>query len=355
MTQNVLTINECFSDNLGDQAIAHSLKTLLENEGIDVTLSDFTGNRISSSIPNKAKKSLIKNIIIYIKQIELLRITWWCCKNVFRIKRAIKSDIDFAIIGGGQLILSNSTFPIALYIWTLLLKRYKKDIYLFAVGSGDTFTAFNSYLIKVSLGRIKRVYVRDVSSQYKIKDEFGIKSLVVPDVAYSYPLPEKEEHNRRNGAIVGIVDYNVFTRYAGEVNHKFVNENEYMQLWLREIINKNLNNITLLATTYTDLQISERFYEFIVSQELAVNVSFINRLLTLDEYCQYLTQSECVLSGRMHSLILAERFSCKTIAWPISKKIQAYAAEVENRGEDVIVCKILQSEIHAICSEHFEL
>jgi polysaccharide pyruvyl transferase WcaK-like protein len=355
MSKKVLTINECFSDNLGDQAIALSLSSLLKGEGVEVVFADFTGNKFNRSSTRKTtfNSSLGNKIVAFVKRVEVLRLTIWCLKNVNRMRNAIKKDIDFAVIGGGQLILSNAFFPISLYLWTLLLKFYKKDVYLFAIGSGNTFTAMQSYLISASLLRVKGVYTRDVVSRNKLKGLFNIDSKVVPDVAYSFPeLTSTSVPSCCNENIVGIVDYNVFTRYAKEINQKVVTESEYMDMWLEKINIFKLKEITLVATTYTDLEQSHRFYEFLIEKKLPLEIQFVDSLLTLSEYCSCLQVAKSVFSGRMHSLILAERFASKVFVWPISQKIISYQNEISD-GEnlDVKVAK-LKYEISELVNEN---
>ena len=343
MTKKVLTINECFSDNLGDQAIALSLSSLLKDEGVEVVFADFTGNKFNSASTDKkaSERHFYDKVVAVLKRVEVLRLVAWILKNISRIRNSIKQDVDFAIIGGGQLILNNSYFPISLYMWTLLLKFYNKDIYLFSVGSGNSFTAIQSYLIRTSLSRVNGVYTRDIVSRDKLKELFYVDSTVIPDVAYSFPELTSVIAPCCNENIVGIVDYNVFTRYAKEVNQSVVTESEYMSMWLEKINFFKFKEITLVATTYTDLEQSRRFYKFLIEKNLQLKVQFIDSLLTLSEYCNCLQVTKTVFSGRMHSLILAERFASKVFVWPISQKIISYQNEVANRENiDVTVTKL---------------
>ena len=329
MKKQVLTINECYSDNLGDQAIAKSLNNLFEQQGYDVIQADYTGNVLNDKSKihvERSKASIKTKIISLIKKIEIIRLFAWTIKHYKRVNSYINRDIDFAIIGGGQLILSNPHFPIAMYLWTLLLKKQSKGIYFFAVGSGERFSSFDHYLIKKSLSRADSIFVRDRVSQEKIKEEFGVNSIVIPDVAYSFPVSTKLT-SERQGGIVGIVDYTVFTRYAGEIGAEIVSEQQYMELWLDKILEYKLNSISLLATTDSDLELSKKFYTYVKSKKLGISIQLIDRLLSLDDYCECLNNSKYIFSGRMHSLILGERFGCTSIAWPISKKITSYEAE----------------------------
>lgn len=247
MKKQVLTINECYSDNLGDQAIAKSLSDLLLKQGYVAIQADYTGNilnRNTQSAIEESKVSFKIKVINLVKKIEILRSLGWGLKSYKRVHDFVDNEFDFAVIGGGQLLLNNAHFPLALFLWTHLLKRKKKDIYLFAVGCGDSFSQLNKYLISRSLKYVKGIYVRDESSRLKLKVDFGFDSEVIPDVAYAYPKSSQDiTEKKTNTIIVGIVDYRVFKRYAGEVGAIVISEEEYMQLWLDKILEHEFDSI----------------------------------------------------------------------------------------------------------------
>jgi polysaccharide pyruvyl transferase WcaK-like protein len=355
LKKKVLTINECYSDNLGDQAIAKSLNTLLIKQGYEVEQADYTGNILknNSQFITQINNVTFKNKTInLVKKIEVFRLAAWCFKSYKRLRGYVSKEFDFAIIGGGQLILNNAHFPFALFLWTYLIKQKKRDIYLFAVGCGDSFTPLNKYLIARSLKRVKGVFVRDEASQIKLQTEFNVLSEVIPDVAYAYPVSNLDIIEKKLYVIVGIVDYDVFKRYAGEVGAETVSKKKYMQLWLDKILDHGFDNILLLATTYTDLVMSKQLYKYIQNKPVNIKVEFVDKLLSLEEYCNHLSKAEKIFSGRMHSLILGERFGCQPCAWPISKKILAYEAEQEKRVSINNVKKNLTNTIKDITAKY---
>lgn len=355
MKKQILTINECFSDNLGDQAIARSLNSLLEREGYEVIQADYTGNTLASedSVSLVVRGNLKNKLINLVKKIEIIRLLGWCLKSYKSVKRLVDTEYDFAVIGGGQLILNNAHFPPALFLWTLLLKKRNKDIYLFAVGCGDSFSYLNNYLIRKSLLRVKSIFVRDQVSHDKLKNIFNLESTVIPDVAYSFPKTVCTNDAKCNEInIVGIVDYNVFVRYAKEVNQQVVTEFKYMEMWLEKINLYKLTEVTLVATTYTDLEQSRRFYRFLMKKKPPFKIKFVDSLLSLDEYCCYLQSSMSVFSGRMHSLILGEIFESNLFVWPISQKIVSYQNEVNNYDGIDIKDSILKCQINKLVSSY---
>jgi len=138
--KRVLVINEGYSDNLGDQAINDSLQYLLKNSGIkNIDFQDFTKNIDSPiNISVADKQGIQKSFAVSILKTIISSKIRWIIKNLNRIIKISKKDYDLVLIGGGQLILSNATFSIAMFLWVFCLNFFgNKNIVLFAVGSGS--------------------------------------------------------------------------------------------------------------------------------------------------------------------------------------------------------------------------
>lgn len=327
-------INECFSDNLGDQAISKSINSILQSNEIKVSNADYTGNKPSSGQKSSINTCEEKNANIFrtlFRRFEILRLSVWCFRNYGRINKSINNEIDLALIGGGQLILDNPHFPIALFLWTMILKKKGIKICAFAVGCGESFSPLSRFLVEKSLNRMEKIFVRDEMSQTTIKELFGIDSRLVPDVAYSYPTIYKNSgDNERSYDVVGITDYNVYTRYASELEVEVLSENDYINNWISHISHYGLKNIMLISTTNSDIYYSKRLYGRIKNELSNVKVEIRTELCSLEDYCLYLSSARKVLSARMHSLILAEVFGATPLSWVISKKIVAYNNEMKS-------------------------
>ena len=183
----VLIINEGYSDNLGDQAINDSLQYLLKSNSIEnIEFQDFTKNidapiEISTGSNTSNKSPLM---IQFFKKIIPSKIRW-LIKNINRIIKASKDNYDLVIIGGGQLILSNATFSIAMFSWVFFLRLFgNKNIILFAVGSGTKFSFIDTLLYRKTLKKISKIYARDEKSKEILKNTFNIDSEFVYDVAF---------------------------------------------------------------------------------------------------------------------------------------------------------------------------
>jgi polysaccharide pyruvyl transferase WcaK-like protein len=347
--KNVLTVNECFSDNLGDQAIAKSLEDALLKQNCRVTKVDFTRTITkvikSSTQPNLTKKNLLRKFLTR----KPVLIIYWLLKNYFRLMRQAKKNYDSVFIGGGQLILNNEIFPLALFFWTKFFYK-KSDIHLFAIGVGNDFDWFSQFCISSSLKRCKSISVRDELSQKNLFSNFNVKSVVIPDIAYTLSVSEYSNNTKGNYDLVGITDFEVYTKYREEVGNSILTLEGYFNLWSTLISDNKLKNILLSATTNKDLQLSFKFREYIKKQELPCEVELSNDLPTLDEYLALLQGANKVISGRMHSLILGEVANCEVITFQISSKLSSYEIErvKTNNSEkyrllDNRICQLLNS------------
>lgn len=92
------------TDNLGDQAIDYTLKRIFESKGAHVESVNYT---MFFTVNGSKFKSAFQNLI-----------------KMYKIS---KRNFDLVVIGGGQLIQSNSTFPLSLYLWTLFIKLFSNS------------------------------------------------------------------------------------------------------------------------------------------------------------------------------------------------------------------------------------
>lgn len=182
--KNFLVINEGCSDNIGDQIINSSMSYLLKES--NATFLDFTK---SASAPTKIQTNFKKNYKSKLKR-ELRRLIpikiRWILENITRVKDAANKKYDVVIIGGGQLIISNATFPISMFLWIFYLKLYKQKVIIFGVGSGEKFSLINKYLYKKSLQKVDGIYIRDKKSQEILNNTYKVKTRFVYDVAFMY-------------------------------------------------------------------------------------------------------------------------------------------------------------------------
>ncbi|MCT4643191.1 MAG: polysaccharide pyruvyl transferase family protein [Bacteriovoracaceae bacterium] len=318
---NVLVVNESISDNLGDQLIHSSIMRELERISniIQISTCGYSkGGRTYPEInvfPSKKKQkipSLLKKIVP--SKIK------WVLKNFFRVLKKGKQKYDLVLIGGGQLILSNSSFAISMYFWTFILKLFgNKKIVLLSVGCGDRFSTLDKVLFQKALSRVDFIYVRDEMSQRQLKKFFNQDSKLVVDMAYLYEV-EKKNLDDNDCIALGITDFEVYKRY----NSIELTKEEYYESWLDLVHSSgvSINDVRLFYTTSRDREETISFSRY-VSENYSLSLKIVETC-TLDKLLEFIGQTKVVFSGRMHGLIAGVISNCKVVTYPISSKLREF-------------------------------
>lgn len=333
----ILVVNELYAKNIGDHAINTGLSKLFESKKLVFESVAFsTYKNIKKFNLNSNRTNRFKSIRKRLKSFKLLSFFYWFLENRYRVENSIRNnEVTCIVIGGGQLILSNPTFPIAMYTWIKYAVKHGKKVYLAGVGCGEEFTAIERFILKRALRKPSRILVRETDSIRKLREKFNVESEFIPDLAFGLS-PIYTPVKNRNKVVVSVTDYNVYKRYSSELNLNKIKEDEYLDEWQRKIlylIDKN-DDIYFLSTTLSDLKITTKLYERMQRLSLSNNLVNIDSLLDLGEYRKILSEAQLVFSGRMHSLILAKIEGCKVEPWVISKKIAFYLSDYGDRRAD---------------------
>ncbi|WP_048606043.1 polysaccharide pyruvyl transferase family protein [Providencia rettgeri] len=311
--KKVIIINENMSDNLGDQAISQSLKNKILDLGFECESAPF-----STLSPQIKIKRIEKGNMSFFRVYSSLLI--WIMK-IFPIALSYANKkFDYAIIGGGQLLLSNNKFPLALLIWILCLKLKKTRVSIIGVGCGDKFNKLEILCLKFALKYVDSIIVRDEKSKNNIKFFFGFNSILSFDVAYEEKT-EKTEKTENNILLVSIIDFSIYKRYENESPYEINNKEEYYNSWLNEIRVISPEEIIFMSTTITDTMETENFVNLFKNELCKYKI--VNEV-SLNDYLKIQSQCHGVLSARMHALILGENCGLKIYPWLVSSKIIEY-------------------------------
>ena len=348
MQKRILTINEIYSDNIGDQAIAEALRKFCQvDQGIQVDSVDFSFRKFF--LQHKANNSIKKykrTLRAYVPTI--LKKVFFLFKNFKNAKLIASLKYDLAIIGGGQLILGKGSFPYSLFLYTYFLKRQGTKIKLVSVGVGENFNEVEKYLIKKSLNIIDSIYLRDKKSIDNLRKIFNKESKFSPDIAYylhednyNYPILKTLK------SLICPVAYSVYKRYEKESGNQDLTLDEYKNLWI-SFIRERLqifDQVFLSATTIIDFEFTCELKKFFTFQEQK-KISF-KICQSFHDFIDLAKESSEVLSGRMHALILSHNLGLKIFPFEISKKLQTYNEEYLNKeAKDYkYILLSLQSEI----------
>ncbi|MBE0471697.1 MAG: polysaccharide pyruvyl transferase family protein [Methyloprofundus sp.] len=344
MPKKILTINECYSDNIGDQAISEAMKLFCQLDPYDqVDVSDFSFrvklNR--NHPPYNKKKNWKKNLPIFIKKLFFL------VKNFNKARNVAKKRYDLAVIGGGQLVLSNASFSTSMFLFTVFLKFYGSKIKLVSVGVGKKFSFFDKLLFKMSLMLVDEVYVRDQQSVVNLKKNFAHKSMIVPDIAYFLFESFDAVPKVKNSYLISPVEYAVFERYHLEVGRSYLTEKEYFDEWI-DIIKSTLEKggstkIYLAATTIKDLVFTQNLYDSLYGIYKDERELYLLDKVELQSYIKLIGQCENIISGRMHALILGHSNGLAVIPYNISQKIESYEKDYLKEEVSLLKDKLLET------------
>jgi polysaccharide pyruvyl transferase WcaK-like protein len=321
----VLLINEGLSDNFGDQIIKESMLHLIHKLGFQSKFQDLTRNKteylhqynidaIVDVGPEKVDFFKAHKAVIW----KLL----WVVKNCKRVASTALYKYDAAVIGGGQLLLSNGIFPLALLVWVSLLRiRNSNKIVLFSVGMQGEYGKVQKMVLSYVFRHTHRIYVRDEVSQDILMNLFKTPSTLTIDSAFIYgQVHVPKQLVKQYTHLLGIVDYRVYLQY---VNNTPLRQHEYYETWIASLgSDADIRSIALIYATPEDRAECLLFLAY-VKENHHVDIELLENK-TNRQFLHNLQLGETVVSGRMHSLILALVLRKNIIAYPISEKIRSF-------------------------------
>lgn len=320
---SAILVNKGFSDNLGDQAINNVAKNTLKEYGFsDVYSHDYTSldrgvKKINTSEINKSK---LKGLIKYILPLKII----WLIKNYSRLANALNNNSEYVFIGGGQLILSNTYFPIAAYLWTYLANKYNKEVVFLSVGVGSKYKILDKYLLGKALNKASSISVRDERSRITLKNIFNVDSTLTGDIVFCEESKGTSGVEKENDVLLGIPGLYVYNEYNSKLRQV-----EYFEFWTDFLENHDIsfNLITLFYTTTEDYFESLAFQSY-VAERYDVILPILS-CSTLAELELSMKKYHRVVSGRMHGLILGLNNDCSIISFPISNKLKSFQQSID--------------------------
>lgn len=359
--KKALLINKGNADNLGDQAIKYVLEEMLKNANFSVDFVDYTFDRTSHNLHfmDQAKNEILKDNTLSLAQKlnrfflnnSIYKNLMWTFKNRKSLDNInISKDYDLVIIGGGQLILSNSTFPSAIYKWTKYIKKnfQSAKVTIFGVGIGGNFNFYEKYLEKKSLRLIDQIFLRDTKSMAILESELDFSSRYTPDVVFNLSDVKPITVDKTNAVLIGITDYAVYKRY----NQNGITKEQYYSQWKDYVVKYlNLNyEVKLFYTSIRDLSESIKFQEYL-SESLNLEVSVIT-VETLDDLIIEIAKAKIIVSGRMHGLIIGYSYGCEVVPYILSEKIESFNEEYIQKSSNL---KEIQDNINSAFHQVIEI
>lgn len=351
----ILLINKGWSDNIGDQAIKYALEKMITSQGHHCEFADLTkpesgaGVSVRSGSPaNSVFKRLREWVPDSVGQIVWLLKYWPIFKKQFR-----NNHYDLVIIGGGQLILDNASFPLAIFLWMHLMKGlHRNKVVLYGVGASAGLTEMDKRLYRSSLKMADAVYLRDHASIKYIRETFGITADYTPDVVFGISRYVPCPPNEKKHTLIAPACFEVY-QHAWRNDPEAMDRDAYETFWENTVMEKlrDSHPVKLFYTAEQDVGQTQQLQQALLRNQ-GVHVELL-RLGNLHAYIHELSSAGKVISGRMHALIIAFAFEKELEVFPVSKKLTTFRDEYLKRGNDLgMIQESVESAFCAMMATH---
>lgn len=308
---SILIINQGWTDNLGDKAIAEVLENALK--GLSPLTVPFAPNLAADC------SGIGKIIALY----HLDRINR---KDFTRYISELPEKPRAVVIGGGELFASNMNFNSAFTSWIRVCNRAQIPIYVYGV-SGNKLNVLYSYRMKHALKKCKKIFVRDWITKKLFHECYKLEVEVYPDVVFTYSC-EKNSNQKKitseYSVFCNVLDYD----YYNQVTSKNMSYEDYFNYWC-SLIEAHLRQNTKVyvgTTTQEDVKTAKDFTTYIERQHPEWNAEFC-QTDDLTAYWDILDRIDCVISARMHAMILAVQKRCYCVPVCFKTKLEEFEKE----------------------------
>jgi polysaccharide pyruvyl transferase WcaK-like protein len=329
----LLVINEGFSNNLGDQIINKSFEYLISDKPeIKILHEDLNRSRIDKDYKKKSIK--YKKSIFFLLKIFFHR-SLWVFKNIKRITLSVRK-CNYAIFGGGQLLVDNNIFPFSIFVWTFILTLSGIKYSFFSIGTQGSYSKVGRWLLQKALNNSDHIFVRDQLSKRIIMQNFEILSNITYDIGFLLKKNKYASKNKSESSfLLGIVDFNVYKNF----NTKPISKENYYEEWIRMIGgNEALSDYNLFYSTAEDRSESLLFKKYALIK-YGLNIKMMENF-NVNDFVENILDAKKIVSGRMHSLIIAKRFNIDYLTFMTSEKIVQFNLIYKNLELEKIQKKI---------------
>ncbi len=330
--EKVLVVNQFNSDNLGDKLLNDCLITQLKKVGICADNAGFA-QITKQEVVYATKRGKIAAIVSFLKRHLPAGVKYYLSYKHRLGGLFTQIDINnysAIIIGGGQLLKHDSVFMYCLESWVEYAKRSNTPIFLYGVGIDYGMTSKEIAVYKRIISDIDFINVRDHESQRLFQEYFLRNVEISADIAFSFEINDKR--CARNSIVVMPYHYKTAQKSFG-IN--ITQEIYYQELrtQIQAIVDKQSTpQIIITATTSADAQESILFADYLTKSGLQVS---IQQVQTYDELINLLQRTTCLISGRMHAMIMGLICGCRIYPIEVSNKIREFKNEYLDGDFDI--------------------
>lgn len=339
--RKIALLNVKYSPNLGDGIIAECLESELsrlkpewEVRSIDLAgrMSYGTGLDRSRGVALTVLEHLpspVRRIVTSIALRTLIRLRYR------RVWRDAGSDVDAAIIGGGQLFAdADLNFPLKISAALNELQAPSTPVAVFGVGVAGRFSRKGHKLLVEALedAPIAHVATRDQASSDRWDRSFARSGIPVSEICCDpgllasqvYPVSSRHESERKTIGI-GIVNPATIQLHSGASSS--FSRSEALSYWSRlcEDLLGHGYRITLFTNGPQD---DESFLSEVLEAVDSEKVARAPKAMSPHDLAQTVSGFDAVIAHRLHASILAYAYCIPHVGLGWDPKIKAFFTSV---------------------------
>ncbi len=255
-------------------------------------------------------------------------------RHVIKMYRSLAGYDALIVSGGGQIDDfwgGPMGHPYVLWKWAVLAKARGIKFIVLSIGVCALESKLSTFFVSGALSRAAYRSYRDAGSKTLLNGmAFTRLDRVIPDLAFSYPIPQKHGGIAKTSSTLRIgispiaylyqdrwpkADARVFGNYVGV---------------LTEFISKRLvegHEIILFATDAPDREVSDLILRQLEAQKHSRLT--VVPVFSVRELLNQMSGFDFVIGSRLHGIILAHLCSIPTIAISYDRKVDQHMLEME--------------------------
>lgn len=336
----ILVVNQYNCDNLGDNLLNSLLCKNIKDAGYNVINRGFAQTQ-PQKVSYKTDYSESNNIreLVKAKMPEHIKYLIKYKNRLDKETANISTDNCIAIvIGGGQLLKSNSVFIDCLRYWVNWANTNSIPVYVYGVGIDTGLSLSEIKIYKRILKSVEYINCRDYESEKILKNVLGLNEVhVSPDVAF---LLDRAPTKETDIILVMPYDYRTAVRAFG-----FSQTKDEYYTYIKDMIEATKENkrVLLAATTSADANECFMFADFLRDYGIEATISQIS---DYEQLIATIGNAATVITGRMHAMIICTVLGTPVIPIIVSDKILQFKNEyLDEKGD---INKIRQSSREGI-------
>ena len=300
---------EFTSNNQGDRLIGQGMECLFSEQGYTITLlplgkiseqQNNSPNEKTVNLFRRCHRNFFQAYKTYRHAIELILFM----RNKKRQQQDLLktlSNIDYVVIGGGQLLGDNSLRMI-LKIDLLIDEAEKRgqQIALFAVGIDNPGTLISRFFLKRIFKRLQpdHIYVRDKTSRavyMKLRKKKSDNAQLIPDAAfYAY---ETCSFAKTDDVIIGLAPQSYRT-LSNKIKRKHLYNNQWWCEVAKELHLQGARPVFFSSGVQSDHDRAEDICNSLKQEGL--DIRLLERPVTTEQLREQLVSMSSILAQRLH-------------------------------------------------------